>query len=123
MRLPIFFQPRSPLWLADTYRLRFGIETSYRQLHQGRIRTSTRDPQRRYLFVALALILRNLWVWLHWEVLSTPRRGRRRLNLPRLTLEGMLVFLVHVAEALLGIQTQVFTERQLPASLATTGGG
>lgn len=117
------FQPSSQRWVANTYRLRFGIETSYRQLNQGRIRTSTRSPLRRYLYVAIALILRNLWVWLHWEVLSTPRRGRRRLNLERLTLEGMLVFLVHVAESLLGIKTRVFTERQPPVSLATTGGG
>lgn len=117
------FQPSSPRWVADTYRLRFGIETSYRQLNQGRIKTCTRSPLWRYLFVAIALILRNLWVWLHWEVLSTPRRGRRRLNLERLTLEGMLVFLLHVAEALLGIRKRVLTERQPPASLTTTGGG
>jgi hypothetical protein len=111
--------PASPRWVADTYRTRFGIETSYRQMNQGRIKTCTRDPLRRYLYVATALILRNVWVWLHWEVLSTPRRGRRRLNLGRLTFEGLLVFLVQVAHDLLGFRDRCTTERPPPASLAT----
>ncbi len=33
-----------------------------------RIRTCTRDPLLRLLYVAVALLLpRNIWVWLHWE--------------------------------------------------------
>ncbi|HUR53740.1 MAG TPA: hypothetical protein VMZ71_06395 [Gemmataceae bacterium] len=43
------------------YRTRFGIETSYRQMNQLRVRTTTRNPALRLLFVAVALILRNLW--------------------------------------------------------------
>jgi putative transposase len=113
------FKPGSLRWLADTYRKRFGIETSYRQMHQGRIKTCTRSPLQRYLYVAIALILRNVWVWLHWESLSTPRRGRRRLNLERLTFEGMLLFLVHVAEAVFGFCDQCATERQPPPTLGT----
>jgi Transposase DDE domain len=42
-------RPSSWLWVAETYRLRFGIETTYRQLHQARIRTCTRDPLLRLL--------------------------------------------------------------------------
>lgn len=116
------FKPASTRWVADTYRTRFGIETSYRQLNQGRIKTATRNPLQRYLYVAIALILRNVWVWLHWEVLSTPRRGRRRLNQQRLTFEGLLVFLVHAAEALLGFCDRCRTERSPPATLATDTG-
>jgi hypothetical protein len=57
------------VWLAptdvrETYRRRFGIETSYRQLNQSRSRTSSRDPLYRLLLVGLALFLRNLWQWL-----------------------------------------------------------
>ena len=33
-------------WMFETYRKRFGIETSYRQMHECRIRTSTRKPSR-----------------------------------------------------------------------------
>jgi hypothetical protein len=112
-------KPGSYQWVKETYRTRFAIETTYRQLQQARITTCTRDPLLRLLYVAVALILRNVWVWLHWEVLSTPRRGRRRLNLDRLTFEGLLVMLVHVAEALLGFRDRVIAERPPPAALAT----
>ena len=56
--------------MKETYRSRFAIETSYRQLQQARIRTSTREPLLRLLYVGVALLLRNVWVWLHWEVLG-----------------------------------------------------
>jgi hypothetical protein len=59
------FRPPSPDSVFATYRLRFGIETSYRQMHEGRIRTTTRRPEVRLLYVGIALVLRNLWVWLH----------------------------------------------------------
>jgi Transposase DDE domain len=54
----------TPRQICEVYRRRFGIETSYRQLGQARIRTSTRDPILRLFFVGLALVLRNLWAWL-----------------------------------------------------------
>jgi len=111
------FQPGAPRWVADTYRQRFGIETSYRQMNQARIRTSTRQPRLRFLFVALALLLRNVWVWLHWEVLSSPRRGQRRLNPERCRLEHLLTVLLHVAESLLGFDDDLITERPLNGKL------
>jgi proline-rich tail region repeat protein len=55
---------RSPTDVRETYRRRFGIETSYRQLNQSRSRTTSRDPLYRFLLVGLALFLRNLWQWL-----------------------------------------------------------
>lgn len=54
----------TPRRICVEYRRRFGIEASYRQLGQARIRTSTRDPILRLFFVGLALVLRNLWAWL-----------------------------------------------------------
>ena len=50
--------------VADEYRGRFGIESSYRMLHQGLARTSARDPWLRLLLVSIAVLLPNLWVWL-----------------------------------------------------------
>jgi hypothetical protein len=67
-------------WIRATYRGRFGIESSYRQVHQARIRTSSRNPVLRLLFVGVALILRNVWVWLHAEVMAEPRRGAQHLR-------------------------------------------
>jgi hypothetical protein len=95
-------QPSSYDWVRETYRQRFGIESSYRQMHQARIRTSTRNPLLRLFFVGLALILRNVWVWLHWMVLSHPRRGGRRIDLDQLPFRAMLSWLRYLCESLLG---------------------
>lgn len=104
-------RPSSPQWVKETYRSRFAIETSYRQLHQARIRTCTRDPLLRLLYVAVALLLRNVWVWLHWEVLARRRRGGRRVDLGPLSFRKMLVWLQHWAEACLGVHDEVPTQR------------
>jgi putative transposase len=105
--------PSSTRWVRETYRKRFAIETSYRQLHQGRARTCTRNPLMRVLLVGVALVLRNVWVWLHYAVLSTPRRGNRRYNLERLTLKSMLLWLQHQAEDQLGRRDEVSSERPM----------
>ncbi|MGQ9588393.1 MAG: ISH3 family transposase, partial [Thermoplasmata archaeon] len=63
--------------MLGEYRLRFGIESSYRLLSSSRIRTSTRDPKLRVLYVATSLLLVNTWVEKKWERLSTTRRGPR----------------------------------------------
>ena len=96
-------KPQSYRWVKETYRSRFAIETTYRQLGQARIRTSTRDPLLRLLYVAVALILRNVWVWLHWQVLAERRGSWRRVDTKRLPFRAMLLGLQHWAEALLGV--------------------
>jgi hypothetical protein len=100
-------KPGSYTWVKETYRTRFAIETTYRQLGQARIRTSTRDPLLRLLYVAVALVLRNVWVWLHWQVLADRRRGGRRVDTNRLTFRAMLLWLQHWAEALLGVRDEI----------------
>lgn len=105
--------PTTTHWVYQVYRRRFGIETSYRQLHQARIKTSTRDPLLRLLFVGIALLLRNVWVWVHWHCLSTPRRGGRQLNLHSLRFATLLIWLVHLAEQTFGINDSVVVRRLL----------
>jgi len=100
-------RPTSYTWVKETYRQRFAIETTYRQLQQARIRTCTRDPLLRLLYVAVALLLRNVWVWLHWQVLAERRRGGRRVDTNRLTFRTMLLWLQHGTEALLGMCDEV----------------
>jgi putative transposase len=92
---------RGLAWVRETYRQRFGIETRYRPAHQGRARTSSRQPAVRLLSVGVALVLRNVWVWLHALVLATPRRGGRRLRLERLRFRTLLLWLAAVAAAAL----------------------
>jgi hypothetical protein len=100
-------RPSSYRWVQETYRSRFGIETSYRQMNQARIRTCTRNPLLRLLYVGIALVLRNVWVWWHWEHLSERRGRSRRLNLNRLTFRRLLLWLQHVAEQWLGVQDEI----------------
>jgi hypothetical protein len=110
-------QGRSCPWVRETYRSRFGIESSYRQMNQARGRTSTRRPELRLLYAGLALVLRNEWVWLHFEVLSTPRRGGRAIRLERLRLREMLHWLIQVIEEAYGTIDRTWTERQLCSEL------
>jgi hypothetical protein len=105
-------KPSSFDWVKETYRQRFAIETTYRQLHQARIRTSTRDPVQRLLYVGIALILRNVWVWLHQMVLARPRRGSREIRLDLLRFRRMLLWVAHVVEATLGVRDSVTVELQ-----------
>jgi hypothetical protein len=80
----------SPTEIREGYRKRFGIETSFRQMRQARIYTCTRDPHLRLFFLALGLILRNVWVWIHQTRLATQRRGSLKLHLELLRLKRML---------------------------------
>ncbi len=85
----------SPLdWMRATYRCRFGIESSYRQAHQARMRTSSRKPALRLLFVGVAFVLRNVWVWLHAEVMAQPQRGARQLRPQALRFARVLLWLM-----------------------------
>jgi hypothetical protein len=57
------------------YRRRFGIETSYRQLHECQGRTTAKDVGYRLLLVGVALLRRQVWVWLTWQLARA--RGAR----------------------------------------------
>jgi putative transposase len=107
--------PASGQWGYATYRLRFGIETTYRHLREARVRTCTRDPLLRLLYVGIALILRNVWVWLHWAVLSHPRRGGRQIDLNQLPFRVMLSWLQQLVEAQLLPWDAIEAQRPMPA--------
>ncbi len=53
-----------------------GIESSYRQMNQARLRTCSRSPELRLLAVAIAFVLRNLWALCRWMTLARSRPGR-----------------------------------------------
>lgn len=113
------WQPPAPEQVSALYRLRFGIETSYRQMNQCRARTCTRNPAVRLFLVAVALVLRNVWVWLHWDVLSAKRRGARVLRLDALRLKTLLQMLLQVASERFGFTEHARTERPIPKRLGT----
>ncbi len=67
-------------------------------MHQGRARTSSRSPLLRLLYVAIALLLRNLWAWLHWAVVAEPKRGGRKLRPSVFSLKQMLNWIARIGE-------------------------
>jgi hypothetical protein len=90
----------SPKGIRKRYRQRFGIEASYRQMRQARIYTCTRNPHLRLLFVAVALILRNLWVWIHQTQLAEGPPHNPTLRLERLRFKRMLDWIIHEVASL-----------------------
>lgn len=90
----------SPTEIRELYRLRFGIETSFRQMRQARIYTCTRNPRLRLFFLAVALILRNLWVWIHHVCLAEGSGDTMTLHLELLRFKRMLDWIVRAIVAL-----------------------
>jgi hypothetical protein len=91
----------APREIYRRYRTRFGIETSYRQARQARIHTCTRDPRVRLVFLAVALLLRNLWVWVHAEVLTRGGAPGQAAQLGRLRFRQLLDWVARAVAALM----------------------
>jgi len=90
------------------YRQRFGIETSYRIKNHCRIRTTTKNPVVRLLFVALAFILVNLWIDLLWRAMSASRRGGRRVYQDLFPLKTLLEFISQAVERPLPPKQEIY---------------
>jgi hypothetical protein len=93
---------RTPEEIRETYRKRFGIETTYRQMNEARIKTCTRDPRLRLLFVGIALVLRNVWVWIHFRFAKGKYGPEPQLFLELLRFQEMLYWIIQVVEHALG---------------------
>lgn len=102
----------TPRKIRELYRKRFGIETSYRQMNEARIRTCTRDPRQRLLFVGIALVLRNVWVWLHFKLAKGKWEDEPQLFLELLRFNEMLLWITQVVQRLLRADQQAGIERQ-----------
>jgi hypothetical protein len=91
----------TPTEIRERYRQRFGIESSFRQLRQARIYTCTRNPHLRLVFIAIALLLRNLWVWIHATLLANRQRQTLKLQLELLRFKQLLDWVAQAVAALL----------------------
>jgi hypothetical protein len=100
----------TPQEIRDRYRTRFGIETSYRQMRQARVCTCTRDPRLRLVFVAVALMLRNLWVWIHETFLAELGGLDMTLHLEQLRFKRMLDWIAIAIVTLLHDGTMPYVE-------------
>ncbi len=93
--------------IHDDYRLRFGIESSYRMKNQCRIKTTIKNPIIRFLFVALAFLIINIWIYLLWHYLSTLRRTSKKAFSYLFTLKQMLEFLRQTVDRNYGVVNEV----------------
>jgi hypothetical protein len=92
----------SPRYARQLYRSRFGIETSYRCEGQVRGWTTAKNPAYRFVLLALAFVLLNVWIHLRWLFTQVPRRGGRWLDTPRFQLTRFAKFLQRALEAWYG---------------------
>jgi hypothetical protein len=92
----------SPRYARQLYRSRFGIETSYRGEGQMRGWTTAKNPAYRFVLLALAFVLLNVWIHLRWLFTQVPRRGGRWLDTQRFPLTRFVKFLQRALEAWYG---------------------
>jgi putative transposase len=102
----------TPKDIREIYRKRFGIETSYRQMNEARIKTCTRDPGQRLLFVGIALVLRNVWVWLHFKFAKEKWSNEPQVFLQLLRFQEMLLWISQIVGRLLGADQKQGIDRE-----------
>jgi putative transposase len=88
--------------VAQRYRRRFGIESSYRQFGRLRARTASRNPAFRFLLLGLALLLLNIWVMLRWTATRLIASGPARWDENAFRLFRFIVFLRRAIEQAIG---------------------
>ncbi len=93
---------RTPDEIRELYRKRFGIEKSYRQMNEAKIKTCTREPGLRLLFVGIALVLRNVWVWIHFRFAKRKYSAEPQLFLELLRFQEMLLWIAQIVQQALG---------------------
>jgi len=84
------------------YRRRFGIESSYRQLGQVRAHTNSRNVALRFFYLALGLLLINVWTYLRCVCTRVIGQGPFRLDLNRFRLARFIAFLRRAIEHAFG---------------------
>ena len=94
--------------IHQCYRKRFGIETSYRLKNLCRIRTTTKKPNLRLLFVGISFLLVNIWVNFLWRKISKPRRGGRLIYRTIFPLKQMLSFLNQAVERIFKVVKTIY---------------
>ena len=97
----------SPGYARQLYQGRFGVETSYRCAGQVRGWTTSSNPAYRFVLLALAFVLLNVWVHLRWIFTQVPQRGRRWLDTPRFPLRRFAKFIQRALEYLYGCMQSI----------------
>ncbi len=96
-----------PLQIYQEYRFRFGLETSYRLMNQVRARTTSKSPTLRLFFAGVAFVMLNLWSFVKWALVFSPRRGGRHLLHHLLPLARWRLWLWEVVKRRLGFSLHI----------------
>ena len=109
--------------VADRYRGRFGIESSYRILGQATAWTTSRSPALRLLHVAVGMMLQNEWVILKLHYASEGRQGPTGFVVREelLRFGKLLHMLLRAVGYRLGNVDRVENRRPLPTGLRRQG--
>lgn len=92
----------SPNKVKRSYRRRFGIECSYRQMRRLRIISTSRNPALRFFVLAFALLLTTIWAQLRWLFCRVKGRGRPRIDETILRLHRFAHMLMRTIETIYG---------------------
>ena len=95
--------PWTPRRIHETYRSRFGIESSYRMRNQVKPRTSTRNPVIRYLFAIISFLLKNLWMTVLWTRFSPVKPGPRTIEMRAFRFDHFRLFIWEAVRSTLRI--------------------
>ena len=95
-------------YIHQDYRKRFGIETSYRLKNSCRIRTTTKKPTLRLLFLGISFLLVNIWINILWRKISRPRRGGRLIYREIFNLKQMLEFLRQAVDRIYQVREAIY---------------
>jgi putative transposase len=88
--------------VAQRYRRRFGIESTYRQLDPLRARTTSRNPALRFFLLGLGFLLLNIWVMLRWLATRLIAPGPARWREDAFRLFRFITFLRRAIERAIG---------------------
>ena len=97
----------TPAQVFDEYRCRFAIEASYRMMNIVRARTTSKFVPLRYFWVALALLLLNLWVYVKWSFFFKRQSGPRQILHRLMPLARWRLWLWHVITQRLGFSLSI----------------
>jgi len=98
---------RHPAQIAEEYRRRFGIETSYRLMNSLRARTTCKIAAFRLFLVALAFLCLNLWQYVQWAYLFIAKPGPRILLRHLLPLHRWRLWLWEIIKQRLGFSLSI----------------
>jgi putative transposase len=82
--------------IESHYRHRFAIESTYRERNTVRAKTSSKDPVIRYFYFIVAMLLRNVWIAIQWEMFAKIQRGPKVVLADVFKFKHLIAILIEV---------------------------